>query len=592
MKSGNELKKNETFDLKAKKEKVKTLLNQYKTSEIKDEKILDEIMSLDDTLPDIYLYKLKNSDDIKLKEKSLDLVDKNSLKELNIDKKLNYKEIYFKIIEYIVSIILDEPEKAYEDFDIEEFLNEGENATENFKINEEELKEYENNKQNNQIYNINKIINFDITSLLIIGEKINVNNIKIKFSQIYEAYFSIINFKNNYPDFESELFYFNCLRYMLDTYKKLKYKRFIKKMSLTRYMQPLTNKIKNNDFDDDLKKILYYYIMNTQYNFDSTFLNLLIYEDFENKTLLPEYNNEFSLKNNKLYYKNEIVLDNADNYLINKMIKSEIIFKENYDFFNFYYSIKGIINNSLFTKEDGDKYWEEFLSSKVLDDIVQNLYKKENIFNQRTIKDLFKGHSYYFPNYNKSFKVLNHKELFMMYFPPSQMENLNFEYKYTYTINIINKVVNKIKIINEWENISSSPLFFNLKNKECEKNVEFLMFGRIIEDLNIKEAIFILNSNNYNLSLNEFRSVFMNLKNKKLEDIFKAELNNSNIDDNVIKVYEEYKEKGEKFQLALENYSFNIKRNKNGFINLDKIRFKIGKNDHNKIKPFKKYKKK
>ena len=379
---------------------------------------------------------------------------------------------------------------------------------------------------------------------------------------------------------------------MLDTYKKLKYKRFIKKMSLTRYMQPLTNKIKNNDFDDDLKKILYYYIMNTQYNFESTFLNVLIYEDFENKTLLPEYNKEFSLKNNKLYYKNEIILDNADNYLINKMIKSEIIFKENYDFFNFYYSIKGIINNSLFTKEDGDKYWEEFLSSKVLDDIVQNLYKTENIFNQKTIKDLFKGHSYYFPNYNKSFKVLNHKELFMMYFPPSQMENLNFEYKYTYTINIINKVVNKIKIINEWENISSSPLFFNLKNKECEKNVEFLMFGRIIEDLNIKEAIFILNSNNYNLSLNEFRSVFMNLKNKKLEDIFKAELNNSNIDDSIFKAYEEYKEKGEKFQLALENYSFNIKRNKNGFINLDKIRFKIGKNDHNKIKPFKEYKKK
>ena len=180
----------------------------------------------------------------------------------------------------------------------------------------------------------------------------------------------------------------------------------------------------------------------------------------------------------------------------------------------------------------------------------------------------------------------------MMYFPPSQMENINFEYKYTYTINMINKVVNKIKIINEWENISSSPLFFNLKNKECEKNVEFLMFGRIIEDLNIKEAIFILNSNNYNLSLNEFRSVFMNLKNKKLEDIFKAELNNSNIDDSIIKAYEEYKEKGEKFQLALENYSFNIKRNKNGFINLDKIRFKIGKNDHNKIKPFLKNKRK
>ena len=74
------------------------------------------------------------------------------------------------------------------------------------------------------------------------------------------------------------------------------------------------------------------------------------------------------------------------------------------------------------------------------------------------------------------------------------------------------------------------------------------MFSRIIEGLNIKVAIFILNSNNFNLSLNEF----MNLK-KKLENIFKIEMKNPNVDDNTIKAYEEYKEKGENFQTMLEN---------------------------------------
>ena len=98
MDSEIESKKNETYDIKLRKSKAKELLDQFIISEKKDEKKLDEIMSLDDTLPDVYIYKLRNSrDDIKLKERSLDLVDKNALKEFSIDKKINYKEIYFKL---------------------------------------------------------------------------------------------------------------------------------------------------------------------------------------------------------------------------------------------------------------------------------------------------------------------------------------------------------------------------------------------------------------------------------------------------------------------------------------------------------------
>ena len=47
--------------------------------------------------------------------------------------------------------------------------------------------------------------------------------------EIFDVYCKFVNFKNNYPEFESELFYFNSLRYMLETYKELKYKKFIKK---------------------------------------------------------------------------------------------------------------------------------------------------------------------------------------------------------------------------------------------------------------------------------------------------------------------------------------------------------------------------
>ena len=40
--------------------------------------------------------------------------------------------------------------------------------------------------------------------------------------------------------------------------------------------------------------------MNTQYYLGSKFLDLLVFEYLENKSLLPEYNNDFSIKNNKL----------------------------------------------------------------------------------------------------------------------------------------------------------------------------------------------------------------------------------------------------------------------------------------------------
>ena len=55
---------------------------------------------------------------------------------------------------------------------------------------------------------LDKRISLDIEPLLIEKEKVKVNDIKIKLSQIYESCCSFINYKNNYPEFESELFYF------------------------------------------------------------------------------------------------------------------------------------------------------------------------------------------------------------------------------------------------------------------------------------------------------------------------------------------------------------------------------------------------
>ena len=103
-------------------------------------------MLLDNTLPDIYLFKLKTSNDVKLKEKSYDIVDKDILKEFQIRKSINYKELYFELISYIESIDLDEPKNASEGFESEEFeigKNDENDESENDSSNEIEEKEEE-----------------------------------------------------------------------------------------------------------------------------------------------------------------------------------------------------------------------------------------------------------------------------------------------------------------------------------------------------------------------------------------------------------------------------------------------------------------
>ena len=462
MKEENQIETNEIYDLEGRKKQAKSLMQIFLSTKEKDKKELDKIMSLDDTLPDIYLYKLKNSDDIKLMERSFDILDKELLFQFKIEKKINFKDLYFELINYIESIKLDEPENANEKFELEDFIdNENEDSENNqsssysdieeneisfnntkiedkdkLKVDFEEIGELDQNLSVTEFKNVlDKKMNFGIKDILIKNEEIKVPDIKIQLSKIYEGCFSFLNYKNNYPDSESELFYFNCLRYMLDTYKSLKYKRFICKIQLTQNISSLTFRIKNNQVNDNLTKILYYYIMNTQYYINSNLLKLLI--------LKPEnlVNNDYIIKDNNLYKKDnekEVLIENADEYLINDIIKNDVLLSNNKkNLIKNYYSLKGFLKNLSFKKEDGDKFWVEFLSSKILDDIVQKLYKKENIFKQKRIIEQFKEHSYYFPNFNTSFLALSHKELFKMYFPPSQIELIETIVNYKSTLFIL-----------------------------------------------------------------------------------------------------------------------------------------------------------
>jgi len=110
-----------SLDVEEKKRYAINLMKKYNKE--KNINILDEAMNLDNTLPDIYFEKLKIiKDDYKLMERSFDILDKKQLKEFNIKKTDNYKEIYFYIIHYLEGINLDEPKNAEKGYEKEEFV--------------------------------------------------------------------------------------------------------------------------------------------------------------------------------------------------------------------------------------------------------------------------------------------------------------------------------------------------------------------------------------------------------------------------------------------------------------------------------------
>ena len=140
----SEDKDKEIYDLKYRKVYAKELLEKFMQSNGTDTESFNKIVLLDNTLPEIYTTELKkHPDDIKLKERSHDIVDKDLLKKYNVGKKINYREIYFEIIDYISSIKVDEPKNAMERCESEDFISSNDESENNQSsiINESEENE-------------------------------------------------------------------------------------------------------------------------------------------------------------------------------------------------------------------------------------------------------------------------------------------------------------------------------------------------------------------------------------------------------------------------------------------------------------------
>ena len=101
--------------------------------------------------------------------------------------------------------------------------------------------------------------------------------------------------------------------------------------------------------------------------------------------------------------------------------------------------------------------------------------------------------------------------------------------------------------------------FFNKEKKDGEKNIEEILFGKKIRNLKLLESFYILNENNYNQTLDEFRKNFENLNNEfefseKLE-YFQNDKNEKIFND----FFEIIKNLDEKKYIDIEYYHINIR---------------------------------
>ena len=66
-----------------------------------------------------------------------------------------------------------------------------------------------------------------------------------------------------------------------------------------------------------------------------------------------------------------------------------------------------------------------------------------------------------------------------------------------------------------------TPRKIKVEGREGGVNMENLLFGQVLNKLTVKQALYILNEDNYNKSINQFRNDFIELKGCECKDIFK-----------------------------------------------------------------------
>ena len=441
--------------------------------------------------------------------------------------------------------------------------------TNNFEVNNKIINENENYGE------MLSILNVDITKYFTFSETISIKDLRKKMEQFYDD----LTFKednyNNMPDFQSELYYHYQLENIFETFNECNDKDFVKKIDFIKDISDFIFNVKDNKITDRLILNYFYFIMDVEYKIDlGLLLNANKYEekyDFKNCKVDKEKKVLSITEDKKIY--------NFDCYKIEendiKMIKGNkkplsLILTESH------YSLKGNLLFRELTSKDGNEIYENFINSNLLKDIFQLLYEIDiNSLNKNSLIELFQNNTFYFPIHNGSYCAYTNKKCFkiiidysvdlnniikhdiddkIILFIKKSFMTINIHHEFGHGINVVLFYINSEK--NEFE----SPLVKLKLNSNKEEIIdeggklyEYLLYGRIIKKLDLKEIIYINNVNNYKKNLKKYRDDFNDLQNKKLDEVFKTE---SKDNEQITEIYKLYQELPEDIMDLLEKGQF------------------------------------
>ena len=606
--------------LEKRKRIVKEKLLELKNPDLS---ILNDLEKLDNTNPDLIKEKLNIQRSYKTLLNAFDILSKEDLSKFGIIKKCSNRESFFYFLNYIINVIILKDEGISNKYKIEEEseiktpkilidLSNEKISIKNLEDDTENSESEDDEKSEKKYEKILKRKSKGINEYFILNEKITFDNLRNKIIEYLNIISNPLIYRNNIPEFDSELFYHYRLKNILNTFIELKDKeKFKDKKRMIYFLTDVIKLLEENEIKDDIVLNYLHFVLDLEYKLDMYLLSLL--DDYEEKEKVFK-DALIDINENKLIIKDsDIVINNFDCYDLDdnriQKIKDEIIelpLKKEF------YSLKGLITLRELNSKEGNSFYNAFLPSKLLKDIMNILYGEEiNIFSTQDVIKLFKDNTYYFSIYNNYYKAYSDKENFKIYIDykvsRESLQKLGIRVKYITKKSFL--VVNTqhefghsnnallcflgIRKSNKFNTPLVKIKLFNNKEIELEeggKVIEYLLYGRIISELNLKEIVFICDYKNFEKNLDEFRKDFMNLEHEKLNDVF---LKHSKDNKDISEAYNEYINLTEKAKNELENFKIKCGKKYEEEINdfeIESMNISSGKRDKSHNKHKKKYK--
>ena len=367
-----------------------------------------------------------------------------------------------------------------------------------------------------------------------------------EFMNEAEKKYSIIHFNQPIYFNLEELIYFDCTRILLSDIFDSEER---KEQNLNNKLY-LLNKIKENKLIDkfneaDILVPLMTFICHAEEKENCEFfLNLI-----NSKTLSDNELEEIKSYGGKIYtYENEKILSFEDNFYKNpNELCLKNLMSKNYhqcEKYNFKYLIKNPplkINISLIKE-----YLMFVLKSKVFKDAITKLTginANENILNNDMIDKFISDIKFLPTNFSKINGFFDNFSLIT--FIPTTKKEINTNdapIKEKYCI-ILEKGVLIVIIYHEFSHYINAVISFTegklkssniprkeyLSFREVGYYLELLLFGKVIKTLSLEEAEYILNSDNYYKSLEDFRKGFKKVSDNEKNESKNEEMNKKNI---------------------------------------------------------------